>query len=193
MSVRETGAAAQRAENTLRDAANMWWIFLILGGAWLIFSIVVFRFDWSSVSSISILFGIVMLAAGAEELFAAASADRGWTIGHGLLAIACIVIGIVAFVNPGGTVKALAGVMSFYFILKGLLTIVLALMSHGEELWWIVLAVGLAELLLGFWAAGDFGHRQILLVVWVGAAALARGLTQVLYAFRLRSLRQAAA
>jgi uncharacterized membrane protein HdeD (DUF308 family) len=193
MSVGETGAAARRAENTLRDAANMWWIFLILGGAWLLFSIVVFRFDWSSVSSISILFGIVMLAAGAEELFAAAGAGRGWTIGHGLLGIACIVIGIVAFVNPGGTVKALAGVMSFYFILKGLLTIVLALMSHGEELWWIVLVVGLAELLLGFWAAGDFGHRQILLVVWVGAAALARGLTQVLYAFRLRGLRQSAA
>ena len=189
-----SSADARRAGNTLRDAASMWWIFLVTGGAWLLFSIIIFRFDWTSVSSISILFGIAMLAAGVEELFAAAGAERGWTIAYALLGIACIVIGIVAFVNPGGTFKALAAVISFYFIIKGAFTVVLALMSHGEEeLWWLVLIVGLAELLLGFWAAGDFGHRQILLVVWVGAVALARGLTQFLLAFRLRAVKHAGA
>jgi uncharacterized membrane protein HdeD (DUF308 family) len=187
-----SSADVRRAGNTVRDAANMWWIFLFSGSAWLLFSIIIFRFDWTSVSSISILFGIAMLAAGVEELFAAAGAERGWTIAYALLGIACIVIGIVAFVNPGGTFKALAAVISFYFIIKGAFTVVLALMSHGEqELWWLLLIVGLAELLLGFWAAGDFGHREILLLVWVGAVALARGLTQFLLAFRLRAVKHA--
>jgi uncharacterized membrane protein HdeD (DUF308 family) len=178
---------------TARDASGVWWVFLIPAAIWFLFAIIVFRFDWSSVSSISILFGIVMIFAGIEELFTIGSTDGGWKIAYGLLGAAFIVIGIVAFVHPGGTFKALAAVLSFYFIIKGAFTVVVALMSHGEDMWWLMLLIGLAELLLGFWAAGDFGNRQILLIVWVGAAALARGLTMTLLAFRLRGVKHASA
>jgi len=181
------------ARDATLDASGVWWIFLVIGGGWLLLSVIVFRFDWTTASSISILFGIVMLAAGVEELVAAGSSDRGWTIAHAVLGVACLVLGIVSFVNPGGTFRALAGVMSFYFVIKGGFTVVRSLMSHGEELWWIGLLVGLAELLLGLWAAGDFGHRAILLIVWVGAAALARGITSILFALRLRRVAHAAA
>jgi uncharacterized membrane protein HdeD (DUF308 family) len=33
---------------------------------------------------------------------------------------------------------------------------------------------------------GDFGHKAFLLVVWVGASALAHGTVQIVTAFRLR-------
>jgi uncharacterized membrane protein HdeD (DUF308 family) len=46
--------------------------------------------------------------------------------------------------------------------------------------------IGIAELLLGFWAAGNFGHKTVLLLVWVGAAALTRGILDIAAAFRLR-------
>ncbi len=177
----------------MRDASGVWWIFLVTASAWLLFAIIVFRFDWTSVSSISILFGIVMLFAGIEELFTVGSVSGGWKIAYGLLGLAFIVLGIISFVHPGGTFKALAAVLSFYFIIKGMFTIVVALMNHGEELWWLVFLIGLAELLLGFWAAGDFGHREILLIVWVGAAALARALTMILLAFKLRGVKHATA
>jgi len=39
--------------------------------------------------------------------------------------------------------------------------------------------------LSGVWVAGDFGHRQILLSS-VCAAALPRGITEILFAFSLR-------
>jgi uncharacterized membrane protein HdeD (DUF308 family) len=187
--------ASSRAmrEATVRDASDIWWSFLVTGAAWLLFAIIIFRFDWTSVSSISILFGIVLLCAGIEELFTVGSVSGGWKIAYGLLGLAFIVLGVVAFVHPGGTFKALAAVLSFYFIIKGMFTIVVALMNHGEELWWLVLLIGLAELLLGFWAAGDFGNREILLIVWVGAAALARALTMILLAFKLRGVKQATA
>ncbi len=109
-----------------------------------------------------------------------------------LLAIAFAVIGIVAFVNPGGTFKALAAVMSFYFIIAGGFRIALTLArpAEGEHFSWLMLFVGIAELLLGFWAAGDFGHRAVLLVVWVGAVALARGFTDIFVAFALRRARE---
>ena len=41
-------------------------------------------------------------------------------------------------------------------------------------------------ILLAFWAAGDFGNKAFLLVVWVGASALAHGVLQLVTAFRLR-------
>lgn len=180
---------------SFQAAARLWWIFLVIGTAWLLFAIMVFRFDWRSVTAISIVFGVVVLAAGVDEILIAFSGGQsGWMIALRLvLAAAFVVIGIIAFIHPGNTFKALAAVMSFYFILKGAFTMIVALATRKEaELWWLALLVGLAELLIGFWAAGDFGHRQILLIVWVGALALLRGISSIVFAFRVRELREGA-
>src|SRR5262245_35296989 len=96
------------------EAARFWWLYLVLGAAWLFFAIIIFRFDWTSVSSISILFGAALVAFGGAEFLAIAGASPGWKVAHGLVGLACIVIGIVAFIHPGDTFAALAGVMSFY-------------------------------------------------------------------------------
>ena len=50
--------------------------------------------------------------------------------------------------------------------------------------------LGIAELLIGFWAAGDFGNSPILLVVWVGVLALTRGICAIVFAFAARELRE---
>jgi uncharacterized membrane protein HdeD (DUF308 family) len=107
-----------------------------------------------------------------------------------VLALAFVVIGIIAFVHPGNTFAALAGVMSFYFIFAGALRIALAVaLRDPGGFHWLLLAVGVAELLLGFWAAGYFGRSALLLVIWVGALALARGIGDIIDAFALRRLR----
>ena len=169
------------------EFARLWWIYLVFAAGWLLFSIIIFRFDWTSVSSISILFGIAMLVFGATELASVFGSTGGWRIAHALLAVAFVVIGIVAFVNPGGTVAALGAVVSFYFIIKGFFDIVLAFATLGIHLWWLRLLAGIAEVLLGFWAAGNFGHQTILLIVWIGAAAVIRGIMDIVAAFSLRS------
>jgi uncharacterized membrane protein HdeD (DUF308 family) len=179
--------------DTLADAGRVWWLFLATGTLWLLFSIIVFRFDYTSVSAISILFGILMLAAAVMEV-ASVFLTHGWRrLGHGVLGIAFIVLAIVSFVHPGDTFKALAAVMSFYFVLKGTFDLVLAIATRPEnDLWWLGLTIGIAEVLLGFWAAGDFGHKVILLVIWVGAAALTRGISEIVFAFSLRHTRSEA-
>ena len=180
-------------ERSFREAARYWWIFLVIGAGWLVFAMLVFRFDWRSVSAISILFGIVVIAAAIDELFAAFAGEQsGWArFGHALLALAFFVIGIVAFVHPGNTFAALAGVMSFYFVLKGMLDVGLAVaLRHESPAWWLQLLLGIAQILIGFWAAGDFGHKTILLVVWVGALALTRGISAIVFAFAARELRE---
>ena len=179
----------------MEAAAQLWWIKLITAAGWFLLSIIVFRFDWSTVNALSILFGIVMLGAAVTEGLNVALTSGWWRVGYLLLAIAFAVIGIVAFIHPGNTFSALAAVISFYFIIDGgfKVAVALARLGGGEHLNWLMLFVGIAELLLGFWAAGDFGHRAILLVVWVGALALARGFTDVFEAFALRGARDVVA
>jgi uncharacterized membrane protein HdeD (DUF308 family) len=187
-----TGTSVTTAElSAVNEAARFWWLKLVAAGCWLLFSVVVFRFDWTTVSSISTLLGVVMLAAAATEAIAIFTSEGWWRIAYALLAGSFVVIGIVAFVHPGNTFAALAGIMSFYFIFKGAITIAESLGLGGFQLRWVTLLIGVAELLLGFWSAGYFGHRAVLLVAWIGALALTRAVTDVFEAFAIRDLRQA--
>lgn len=186
-------AEVREAAEALREGSEYWWILLVTGAAWLLFAIIIFRFDWTSVSAISILFGCALLAAGASEFLMIPGARGGWKVARGVLGVLFIVIGVIAFIHPGNTFSALAAVLSFYFIVKGTFDLVVALARHGQDLWWIQLLLGLAQIVLGFWAAGDFGRKTVLLLVWVGAAALIRGISQIITAFTIRSFRNAEA
>jgi uncharacterized membrane protein HdeD (DUF308 family) len=160
----------------------------LTGICWLLVSIIILRFDYRSVSAISILFGFVACFAGVNEFVAMVMAQRWWKVMHAALGVIFIVVGIVAFVHPGNTFVALAAVFSFFLIFKGAFDIILAIATRSEiEIWWLQLAVGIAEILLGFWAAGYFGDSAILLVAWVGASALMRAITEIIFAFKLRS------
>ena len=179
-------------QRTILDAARVWWLFLITGTAWLLFSIIVFRFDYTTVSAIAIVFGILMLGFSLMELVSVMTTEGWRRLLHAVLAIAFLVIGIVSFIHPGNTFTALAAVMSFYFIIKGTFDLIIAFATRPEnDLWWLGLIAGVIEIVLGFWAAGDFGHKVILLVVWVGLAALMRGISEIIFAFTLKHMRGA--
>jgi Short repeat of unknown function (DUF308) len=169
-------------------AGGLWWIFLITGSLWILFSLILFRFDYTSVSAISILFGAVCLAGALEELISIPASHGWWRVGRIALAVLFTIIGIVAFVHPGNTFKALAAVFAFFVLLQGVFLIVAAL-THLIEPLWMGLVAGIIEVGLAFWAAGDFGHKTILLLVWVGLSALVHGVMQIVLAFHLRSLR----
>ena len=47
----------------LEEAAHRWWIFLASGIAWLVFALLVFQWNYTTVYAISILFGITALVA----------------------------------------------------------------------------------------------------------------------------------
>lgn len=172
---------AARAEST-----ELWWLFIVTGSLWILFSLLVFRHDWTTVAAIASLIGVLCLcAAGAEAITSARV--HGWSrVGHIALALAFTVIGIVAFVHPGNTFAALAAVFAFYLLLRGIFDIVTSLMSKGVELWWAGLVTGSIQIVLAFWAAGNFGNKAFLLIVWIGATALAHGVMQIVRAFQLR-------
>ena len=56
-------------------------------------------------------------------------------------------------------------------------------------LWGLTLALGIVEVVVGVWAIGYPGRSAWLLVLWVGVAALTRGITEIVLAFKLRGTR----
>jgi uncharacterized membrane protein HdeD (DUF308 family) len=163
-----------------------WWLYLISSAAWFIIAWIVLRFDLRSVTAISILAGIVILTAGLAELFNAFAAP-GWRWLHGILGAVFVITGFIAFFRPGGTFAMLAAFIGWYLLFKGMLDIILAFATKdANEAWWLGLVVGIIEVGLGFWAAGSFGRSAGLLILFVGAIALTRGITDIVLAFRLR-------
>lgn len=165
-----------------------WWLYLVTGALWFVIAWVVLRFDARTVATISVLAGIVILLAGIAEVFNAVTASS-WRWLHGILGVVFIATGIVAFFRPGGTFAMLAAFIGWYLLFKGLLDIVLAFATKDvNDAWWLSLIVGIVEVFLGFWAAGSYGRSATLLVVFVAAIALTRGITDIVLAFELRKV-----
>jgi uncharacterized membrane protein HdeD (DUF308 family) len=164
----------------------LWWIPLVTGSIWVIFALIVFQFDYTTVSALSVLLGTVCIAAAVFQAFAAFGTHGWWRVANIVLALAFGAIGVAAYAHPENTFTALASIFAFYLLLRGIFDIVVALFARPAELWWVGLVSGVVLILLAFWAAGDFGHKAFLLVVWVGASSLAHGVVQIVTAFRLR-------
>jgi uncharacterized membrane protein HdeD (DUF308 family) len=178
-------------ENELAESASrFWWLYLVTGILWLWVTLIVLRLDLDTVYAVSILFGFVAIGAGINEFFAMGASTRGWKIAHCILGVLFIAAGIVAFFRPQGTFVALASIVAWVLLFKGIFDIVLAFVTHPAHLWWVGLVVGVVEILLAFWAAGYFRGSAILLVAWVAALTLMRGITEIVMAFRLRQLKK---
>ena len=182
----EAPVVATYPDEGMEGADPLWWILLVTGSLWVLFALLVFSFDYRTVSAISILLGTVLLCAALLEAVAAAGAHGWWRGAHIGLAIAFALIGVAAYVHPENTFRALASIFAFYLLLRGTFDIIGALLARPAELWWVGLVSGVVQILLAFWAAGDFGNKAFLLIVWVGASALAHGVIQIVTAFRLR-------
>ena len=171
-----------------------WWVLLITGLAWMVVSLILLRFDYTSVYSVSLLFGFVAIAAGVFEIGAVFMAPGWWKLLHAVLAFVFIVAGIVAFTSPGNTFVSLAAIFSFFLVFAGTFDVIIAISTRHEiEVWWLQLIGGIVELALGFWAGGYYGRSATLLIAWVAAFAIIRGVRDIVLAFRVRELQHAAA
>jgi uncharacterized membrane protein HdeD (DUF308 family) len=181
------------AQRTLGRVLPPWWLFLITSIGWMLVGVILLRFDYVSVNAIAILFGIVAIAAGVLEIGVTMLARGWWKLLYGVLAVAFVAAGIVSFIHPGDTFVALAAVISFVLIFAGTFDIITAISARREiEVWWLQLIAGIVYLALGFWAAGYYGRSAVLLVAWVAAFAIIRGVTNIVLAFRVRELQHAA-
>ena len=168
-----------------REVPRYWWLYILTGVLWLIYAFVVLSASVSTVWAVAVLFGIGFIAGGVIELSLAALAES-WKWLHVLFGVIAIVAGVVALVWPGQTFLVLAAITGWYLLFDGMVNVVVSIVSRSiNELWWLGLILGIAEILIGFWAVGYIGRSIALLVVFVAAGALARGISSLITGFTL--------
>jgi uncharacterized membrane protein HdeD (DUF308 family) len=169
----------------LRLLARKWWLLLVTGIAWVSFSIIVFRFNYTTVAAVSILFGFVVVAIAANEIMLAALTNGAWRAFHILFTGVFAVMAVLAFLRPGNTFESLATLVSFVLIIRGVFDVTAAFIAMNLiPGWWVQIITGVAELLIGFWAAASWQVSARLLVAWVGVGALLRGIGGIIAAFQ---------
>jgi uncharacterized membrane protein HdeD (DUF308 family) len=170
----------------LHHAAKLWWLVLALGILWVIYAFIVLSFEFKTVLAIAVFAGVGMIFAGVTEFFYASQVES-WRWAWIVLGVISVVVGVIALAWPDQTFLVLAAIVGWYLMLRGVFDVCVAFLSKDEhDLWWLGLVLGLAEIVIGFWAVGYVGRSIALLVVWVGAYALVKGITDIVLAFRLR-------
>ena len=185
---------AHSMREDVKSVAGNWGWFLAAGIAWIIFSFVLLSFNYATVWGIAVFFGIGFIMGGLME-FAVAAVAPGWKWLYILIGIVSIIAGVVALVWPGQTFLVLSAIAGWLLLFYGIIDIVFAFSTREvERLWWLQLITGIIMVGIGFWAISPDDDTvstyrgAVLLVVWIGVAALFRGMSDIIVGFRLRSV-----
>jgi uncharacterized membrane protein HdeD (DUF308 family) len=178
--------------SAVREIARYWWLWLVIGIAWVVAALVILQFNHASIVTVSVILGIMFAAAAIQQFMLTAVADSLrwlWAI-FGVLFAACAVI---CFVEPAGTFTGLANVLGFLFMVVGIWWIIQAFVTRAvNPMWWLGLTTGILMVVLGFWTSGQFFlQRAYTLLVFAGIWALMQGIIEIVRAFQMRSLRDA--
>ena len=189
--VRGTTYTIRGVPEARHDLGRYWWVWLVIGIAWVIASLVVLQFDAASITTVGVIVGIMFAVAAAQQFVLAAIADSLrwlWALFGALFTAAAV----ICFVSPENTFVAMADILGFLFLCVGVWWTIRAFMLKAvESTWWMELVAGVLMLVMAFWTSGQFFiEKAYTLLVFAGIWALMHGIVDIVGAFRIRNLRR---
>lgn len=167
--------------SAVRD--GMWGFLLFAGVTWLAISWSVLRLEPGDVAGVA---GPVILFAAVTEAVRALAGTRTWWLNAGM-ALLFAATGGLLLADDTSSWTTPAALIGWYLLVRGAVDIAISMMSREtDRIWGLLLALGVAETGLGFFAASAFARRADLVVVVLAGAALARGVADLVAALRLR-------
>jgi len=179
-----------------RGAARWWWALLVAGLVWFIIGWMVLRADYTSLTTVGVLVGVVFLVTAATEGATAAIVTGGWKVWHIVLAVFFVLGAIWAFARPVNTFFALATMLGLLLFIQGFFYITQAFaLRDASPYWWLELVSGGLIVLLALWISTsdrvwDLAARSAFILLWVGFMAVFRGIRDIALAFELRRMGQ---
>jgi hypothetical protein len=184
------GVAVPDEAARTREIGGPWWLWLVVGVAWIVASLVILQFDRASITTVGIIIGILFVVAGTQQLYLAFAADSlRWL--WAIFAALFLISGLICFVNPKSTFAGMADILGFLFLTVGVWWTIRAFIEKAENpLWWLTLVGGVLMVITAFWTSGQFFiEKAYTLLVFAGAWALMQGVTDIVRAFAVRSAR----
>ena len=112
------------------------------------------------------------------------ASDSGSFLIRGALAI---LIGLAAIFFPGPTLAGLLGVFAAYAVIDGSFAVWGAVRGSGSHHLWLLLG-GIAAIAVGLLTVVSPGTTALVLVLWIGIIAIARGAAEIGAAYTLRNV-----
>ena len=181
----------EAGEATREVGQRLWWLWLATGIAWIVASLVILQFDGASITTVSILLGIMFAVAGIESLIIA-SAPGPLRALSAVFGVLLLIAAAICFIDPKATFAGLADTLGFLFLVVGIWWTMRAFVEKPlNPLWWTGLIAGILMVILAFWTSGQFFiQRAYTLLVFAGIWALMQGVTNLVHAFQFRQLRE---
>lgn len=180
----------QDPREAARQAASLWWLWLVVGTMWIVASLVILQFDTASITTVGVIVGCMFVFAAVQQFVLATVADSlRWV--WAMFGLLFLVAGGICFVNPEDTFAGLADILGFLFLTVGVWWTIRAFLERSvNSAWWVGLIGGALMMVMAFWTSGQFYiQKAYTLLVFAGIWALMQGITDIIRAFAVRSLR----
>ena len=177
----------------LENISRNWWMFAVRGVAAVIFGVLALIWPGQTLQALVLVFGAYALVDGIFAIFAGIAArgtfDRWWAML--LEGVAGVVIGLLTFFWPGITALVLLYFIAAWALITGIFEIVAAIQLRrvitGE---WMYILGGLLSIIFGILLFVFPGAGALSLVWLIGIYAIVFGISEIIFAFRLRGLRR---
>ncbi|WP_030439407.1 hypothetical protein [Actinoplanes subtropicus] len=167
----------------MRD--SMWGFLLFAGVAWLAIGWSVLRLEPADVAPVA---GPVVLFGALCEAVRALAGTRTWWLNAGM-ALLFGATAAVLLLNRDATYATPASLIGWFLLVRGAMDVAVSTMNRGiDRTWGMMLAVGVAQAALGFYAAGPLARRSDPVILVLGGLGVLRAVADLVTALRLREV-----
>jgi uncharacterized membrane protein HdeD (DUF308 family) len=176
----------------LEKFTQNWWMFAVRGAVAIIFGVLALIWPGQTLQALVLVFGAYALVDGIFAMIAGITArkyfDRWWAVL--LEGIAGVAIGVLTFFYPNITALVLLYFIAAWALITGIFEIVAAIQLRRvitNE--WMYILGGLLSIIFGILLFVFPGAGAVSVVWLIGIYAIVFGISEILFAFRLRGLR----
>jgi uncharacterized membrane protein HdeD (DUF308 family) len=168
-------------------ASKRWWSILFSGALSIAAGVIILSIDWT-LADLAVFLGAYLIFRSFVQIFNAPLGGSGgaYFLGSGLLGFAA---GVLVLAWPGPTLLVTAIFIGVAIVFFGTMNIAGAISNRRwASYWWVVLVLGVIELLLGLWLLRRPGLTLAVAITATGFWALFIGVMEVVVSFEIRRL-----
>jgi uncharacterized membrane protein HdeD (DUF308 family) len=167
----------------LRD--SMWGFLMFAGVAWLAIAWSVLRLEPADVVSVA---GPVILFGALCEAVRALAGTRTWWLNAGMSVLFAATAGVL-LLDQSSTLATPASLVGWFLLVRGALDVAVATMNRGTDRTWVLmLALGVTQAGLGFYAASPLAREADPMIMVLGGLGVVRAVADLVTALRLREV-----